>query len=154
MKKLKKMAIKKTVFLWYFSFGIFPLRQNCHVICYKNFNCAFSLSSGFVEVGGNKYVPREDRTGDECQDYYDNCFYKKDGELYSGDNDSKSKRVRKGRVIKRRKHVDRRRERSYSFQGTLQHRKVLSLATALVGPRTVTPVNTALLRRTAWSIGL
>ena len=79
----KKWPSKKTVFLWYFSFGIFHLRQNCHVICYKNINCAFSLSSGFVEVGGNKFVLREDRTGDECQDYYDNCFYKKDGELYT-----------------------------------------------------------------------
>ena len=102
-----------------------------------------------MEVGGNKYVLREDRTGDECQDYYDNCFYKKDGGLYSIDNDSKSKRVRKGRVIKRRNYVDRRRERSYSFQGTLQHRKVLSLATALGGPRTVTPANSALLRKIA-----
>ena len=73
---------------------------------------------------------------------------------WSINNDRKSKRGREGRVAKRGKHVDRRRERSYSFQGTLQHRKVLSLATALVGPRTVTPVNTALLRRTAWSIGL
>ena len=73
---------------------------------------------------------------------------------WSINNDRKSKRGREGRVAKRGKHVDRRRERSYSFQGTLQHRKVLSLATALVGPRTVTPANSALLRKTAWSIGL
>ena len=49
-------------------------------------------SWGFVEVGGDKFVLREDRTGDECQDYYDNCFYKKDGELYSIHNDGKGKR--------------------------------------------------------------
>ena len=81
MEKLRKITIEKAVFFWYFSYGIFHLRQNCHVTYYKNFNCALSLSSGFVEVGGNKYVLREDRTGDECQDYFDNCFYKKDGDL-------------------------------------------------------------------------
>ena len=66
-------------FFWHLSFAS---ELSCYVnICYKNFYCAFSLSSGFVEVGGDKFVLREDRTGDECQDYYDNCFYKKDGDL-------------------------------------------------------------------------
>ena len=97
-----------------------------------------------MEVGGNKYVLREDRTGDECQDYYDNCFYKKDGKIYSINNDGKGKRG----VIKRRKHVDRLKEIS-SFQETLQHQRALSSATALAGPRTVTPANSVLLRRTA-----
>ena len=33
--------------------------------------------SGFVKVGSDTYLLREDRIGDECQDYYDNCGYKK-----------------------------------------------------------------------------
>ena len=36
--------------------------------------------AGFVKVGGDTYLLREDRAGDECQDYYDNCFYKKEGD--------------------------------------------------------------------------
>ena len=36
--------------------------------------------AGFVKVGGDTYFLREDRAGDECQDYYDNCFYKKEGD--------------------------------------------------------------------------
>ena len=35
---------------------------------------------GFVKVGGDTYLLREDRAGNECQDYYDNCFYKKEGD--------------------------------------------------------------------------
>ena len=37
--------------------------------------------SGFVKVGSDTYLLREDRIGDECQDYYyyDNCYYKKEG---------------------------------------------------------------------------
>ena len=34
---------------------------------------------GFVKVGSDTYILREDRIGDECQDYYDNCYYKKEG---------------------------------------------------------------------------
>ena len=36
--------------------------------------------AGFVKVGGDTYLLREDRAGNECQDYYDNCFYKKEGD--------------------------------------------------------------------------
>ena len=37
------------------------------------------FSSGFVKVGSDTYSLRKDRMGDECVDFYDNCFYKKDG---------------------------------------------------------------------------
>ena len=34
---------------------------------------------GTVRVGNDRYVLRVDRKGDECQGYYDNCWYKKEG---------------------------------------------------------------------------
>ena len=43
------------------------------------FFCLRLLTSGFVKVGGDTYLLREDRIGDECQDFYDNCYYKKEG---------------------------------------------------------------------------
>ena len=32
-----------------------------------------------MKVGSDTYSLRDDRIGDECRDFYDNCFYKKDG---------------------------------------------------------------------------
>ena len=59
-----------------FFIGPFPFFLN-HNHCHRN------LRSGFVQVGEDRYILRKDRTGDECMDYFENCYYSKEGEYCS-----------------------------------------------------------------------
>ena len=59
-------TVSSTNIMWHYTFAIYE--------------SIIQEIAGFVKVGGDTYLLREDRVGDECQDYYDNCFYKKEGD--------------------------------------------------------------------------